>query len=142
MTIIKQIAPFLVSLAVVAALTIIVFSGSTFQTHGSVEESNEYFATTTGSLQTPAERTIKTGPGALGSVVLTGAMPGNIMFYNATTSNVLLRTGQKPTTTITIAEVAGSAEENTYTYDVAFTDGLLMITSAVPTAPTSTITWR
>lgn len=111
--------------------------------YGSVETGQEYNATTTGSIQLPAERNLKTGSGALGSVVITGALSGGkLTLYNATTSDVNKRTGQKATSTIVLADFPIGYSVGTYTFDASFSDGLLLITSASPTAPTSTITWR
>ena len=109
---------------------------------GSVQTGNEYNATTTGSIQTPAVRVLQTGPGSLGSVVITGANTGTIQLYNATTSDVTKRTGQKATSTITLADFPASAAAGTYTFDAVYTDGLLLVTSNSPVTPTSTITSR
>lgn len=107
---------------------------------GSVAFSNEYSATTTDSSYTAGVRTIKTGRGSLAQVTVTGANTGIVAFYDATTSDVSKRTGQKATSTITIAQFPASVAANTYTFDAQFNTGLLIVTSGV--APTTTITYR
>lgn len=106
---------------------------------GSVETGEEYLATTTFA-QSTAIRTLKTGFGALGQVVITGDNTGTITIYNATTSDVSQRTGQKASSTIIIADFPASSPEGTYTFDAGFTDGLLVVTSGAPA--TSTILYR
>lgn len=135
--------------AIVSLLLIGLFAYAILQSdpaYGSVEVSHEYTATTTaastlyGNTITVSTR-IKSGPGALGSVVLTGAASGIVNIYNATTSNVSLRTGQKATSTILLAAIPASMAAGTYTFDVAFTDGLY-IDLVSGNMPTSTITYR
>lgn len=119
---------------------------------GSVSFTDEYQATSTapsasaGAFVLVNTKTLKAGQFsacALGSVIITGANTGGLDFYNATTSNVSLRTGQKATSTILLASIPPSAVANTYTFDVACTDGLLMSLSAgVGTIPTTTVTYR
>src|SRR3990167_2507018 len=75
---------------------------------GSVFSGQEYVATTTASnsmygATITGDRLIKTGYGALGSVVITGAATGIINIYNATTSNILARTGNVATSSILLA---------------------------------------
>ena len=116
---------------------------------GSVEVSNEYLATSTaasgayGAVTTG--RVIKGGitkaSGTLGSVVVTGANTGVLNFYDATTTDVTLRTGNKATSTILLASIPTNMAAATYTFDVQFTDGLLLeLVSG--TMPTTTITYR
>jgi hypothetical protein len=106
---------------------------------GSVVVGNDYQATTTNAAST-AIRTIKSGAGSFGSLVITGDNTGTMTFYNATTSNVDLRTGNKATSSITIADFPASSPEGTYTFDAEFTDGLLVVTTGAPA--TSTVIWR
>ena len=106
---------------------------------GSVSDTNEYNATTTHALSV-TERTLRTGRGSLAQVTITGDNTGLITIYNATTSDVTRRTGQKATSTIIIADFPTATPEGTYTFDALYTDGLLVVTSGAPA--TSTITWR
>lgn len=108
------------------------------QAEASVSQTSEYLSTTTPS--SPAERTLKSGTGTIGQVTITGANTGFLLLFNATTSDVTKRTGQKATSTITIADFPASAAAGTYTFDAQFTDGLLLLTSG--NAPTTTITYR
>lgn len=109
---------------------------------GSVSVSSEYYSTTTTATGNPTIRLIKSGPGTLGSVVITGAQVGTIDIYNATTTDVNQRTNQAPTSTILLAQFPASAPAGTYTFDVVATNGIMLVTSAAPTVPTSTITYR
>lgn len=130
--------------AFLLALSYIVFQPAQ-PSLGSVNRANEYIATSTaGSASVgafTASRLIQTGAGALGSVVITGANTGVINFYDATTTNISSRTGQSSTSSIHIASIPASLVAGTYTFDVAYTDGLYVdIVSG--TAPTTTITFR
>lgn len=107
---------------------------------GSISDGQSYNSTTTKAFSWTNLPVLKTGSGTLGSVVLTGVAAGNITLYDATTSNVSLRTGQKATSTIYLGSVPNSAAAGTYTFDTTFNDGLLVDVQA--TTPTSTITWR
>lgn len=113
---------------------------------GSVGVSDEYTATTTAASSVDGatitgSKLVITGAGTLGSVVVTGANTGVFTLYDATTSNVNLRTGQKATSSIEIASFAASLVGGTYTFDTSFKDGLLinLVTGAMPT---TTITYR
>ncbi len=83
---------------------------------------------------------MQSGPATLGSVVITGAAAGVINIYDATTSNVNLRTGNVPTSTILKATFPASAAAGTYTFDTTVTNGLYV--SILGTMPTTTITYR
>jgi len=117
------------------------------QTFGSVAASNEYNATTTAAnnydgAQIVSPMKIKTGRGSLGSVIVlkAGTAGGRYNLYNATTSNYLLRTGQVASSTILITSLPTDLAAGTYTFDVAFSNGLLVDwTGAIGT---STITYR
>ncbi len=117
---------------------------------GSVAVSNEYqrvnLATSAayGATSTPQRSGItgnlKTGVGALGSVVITGAAAGAMNFYDATTSDVTRRTGNTPTSTILLASLPLSVAAGTYTFDVEFRTGLIV--DLVGVQPTTTVTFR
>jgi hypothetical protein len=113
---------------------------------GSVGITGEYHATTTAVSATygttiTGDGQIKIGQGTLGSVVITGADTGILNFYNATTSNVDLRTKNTASSTILMASIPASTAAGTYTFDVVFSDGLLLdVVSG--NIPTTTITWR
>ena len=105
-----------------------------------------YYSTTTPQAAQYGAKIVvlKSGYGVLGSVLFTGSpanKPGRITLYNATTSNVNLRTGGRATSTIFLAEFdPGQATSTSYVFDTTFTDGLLMVTNDIPA--TSTITWK
>lgn len=112
---------------------------------GSVIQGSEYHATTTStgrfaSGPTTLTATTSAISGTLGSVVITGAAAGTIDFYDATTSNVNLRTGNTASSSILLASFPTSAVVGTYTLDETFYTGLLVSFGA--TMATSTITYR
>lgn len=114
--------------------------------YGSIRVGDELFATSTAAnavygATITGDTLIKTGTGALGSVIITGANTGIINFYNATTSNVSARTGNTATSTILLASFPASAAAGTYTFDVVYTTGLLVELESGLMA-TSTITYR
>lgn len=110
-----------------------------------VTQGDEYNATTTALSAVYGSQTgsvlLKTGQGALGSVIVTGAATGIINFYDATTTNINLRASSKATSTIHVASIPASLAAGTYVFDAVFTDGLyLELVSG--NMPTTTITWR
>lgn len=79
--------------------------------------------------------------GVLRSVTITGGPKGGtIQFFDATTSNVQLRTGNKATSTILLMEIPAGSASSTYPCNCNFNTGLLLSTSG--SVPTSTITWE
>lgn len=135
---------------VLAVIVIAVIGGGIFLgkdngAQGSVTQGNEYVATSTADSTIygafTGDQLLKTGHGSLGSVVITGANTGIVNFYNATTSSVLDRTGNKATSSILMVSMPASLVAGTYTFDVAFTDGLLVeLESGL--MPTTTVTFR
>ena len=116
------------------------------EAYGSARPGDEYMATSTAASNVygatvTGDRLLKTGSGALGSVIITGANTGVVNFYNATTSSVLLRTGGAATSTILLASFPASAAAGTYTFDAEYTNGLLVELES-GTMSTSTITYR
>lgn len=112
---------------------------------GSVSVSSEYVATSTAANTVyggfTTGRLIKSGYGTLGQVTITGANTGIVNIYNATTTNVNLRAGNKATSTILIASIPASAAAGTYVFDAQFTDGLFLdLNSGI--MPTTTVTYR
>ncbi len=135
-------------IAIVAILSVL-FLIATYRTppaYGSVPITDEYMSTSTaansayGATVTGA-KVIKYGPGAFGSYIITGANTGIINFYDATTSNVNARTGQKATSTILLASFPASTVAGTYTFDAALTAGLYVdVVSGI--MATGTVTYR
>ena len=144
MTFIKSLAPFALALAVLT-LAAALFLFRPDLTAGSTVTGSEYIATSTAANTIYAasigSQTLKTGFGSLAQVTITGANTGVFNLYNATTSDVNKRTGNKATSTILIASFPASAAAGTYTFDATFTDGLYLdlISGSLPT---STITYR
>ena len=111
------------------------------QSFGSVSRVSEYHGTTTTSAGTPSYTTLLTGPGTLGSVVITGTSSGAFYLYDATSTNYILRTPPSATSSLNLlCQIAPYAPHGTYTFDRIFTKGLLFV--SVGTVPTSTITYR
>ncbi len=118
---------------------------------GSVSVSNEYsrvniatngaYGATTTPNVAGISGGIKVGAGSLGSVVITGAAAGVLNFYDATTSDVSKRTGNKATSTILLANLPASLVAGTYIFDAAFNYGLFYELNT-GTAPTTTVTFR
>ena len=79
--------------------------------------------------------------GTLVSVIFTTTGTG-FDLYNATTSNISLRTGQKATSSLLLASIPSSLAIGVYEYNVAFYDGLLLDSVSSTTIASTTITWR
>ena len=107
---------------------------------GSISDSNAYEALVTATGITANKDLIKTGSGTLGSVVITGAAAGTFEIYDATTTNSTLRTITATSSLKKLASFPTNAAAGTYTFDVAFTQG--MIVAFTGTQGTTTITWR
>lgn len=137
----EKIFKWISSIAVVALLAVIAFKpiSSLENNLGSVSQSSEYHATTTGYVATP-NQVLQATPGTFGSVVISGANTGNLFFYDATTTNINLRTGQAATNSLYIGSIPANAAAGTYTFDEVVYNGLVMVISGNP--PTSTITYR
>ncbi len=121
----------LAALAVIALMCVaVMLSQKPLAVQGSTARGSEYQGTTT---------VANTG-GTLGSVVITGAAAGVINIYDATTSNVNLRTPGLSSTTQLLATIPASTVAGTYTFDRVFFSGLYV--SIVGTTPTTTITFR
>ena len=110
---------------------------------GSVTVGNEYTATSTANVITgvAADRAIKDGWGALGSViVLDGSGTATYQLLNAS-STVMTNTAFSTSSNL-LAEIPAGVAAGTYTFDVTFTDGLYLDLVSVGTLTTSTITFR
>jgi hypothetical protein len=116
------------------------------QSYSGVQTGQEYYATSTAAsaaygANINGNRVIKTGYGSLSAVVITGANTGVFNFYDATTTNVNLRTGQKASSSILVASFPASVAAGTYVLDATFSTALLLdLVSG--SMPTSTITYR
>ena len=109
---------------------------------GSVTQGNEYFSTTTKNIvdgTVLTDRTLKTGPGSLAQITITGAAAGVVNLCDATTT-VIADRNNKATSSLTCWNIPASTAAGTYTFDAIFGDGLIIDT--VATAPTSTVMWR
>jgi len=145
---IKIIGGILTSMVLIlSSMLAVVTQEKASSTFGSVTVGNEYFSTTTSAasvLPIINNLTGNTAPrqGTFGSIILTGSVAGgNIDFFDATTTNVNLRTGQNATSTLILASIPTGAPAGTYTYDSIYKHGILMVTSGVNNS-TTTVTWR
>jgi len=128
---------------IIATIVFVVVFFNRNHTIASVPFGNEYHSNVTMNTFLGTNRSttqvFKTGAGTLGSVIITASGAGYFTLYDATTSNVNLRT--KATSSLNIlASFPTSATVGTYTFDNLFYDGLLLdVEGAIST---STITWR
>ena len=149
MTLTKKSLFILGALAVLAVVYVLGVSQQTDEVLASTIMGNDYMATSTAANSffgasvgaNPTGSIIKTGAGTLASVVIMGANTGVMNFYDATTTNILARTGNTSTSSILIASFSPSATVGTYTLDVEFSTALLLELNTGVFA-TSTITYR
>lgn len=136
----KKAFPYIACFAIVFGLFFLFESSHPSVATGSVTQGSEYHSTTTsvGRFNVPA--TLNVGPGALGSVVITGATSGIINIYDATTSNINQRAGTMASSSILLASFPASTAAGTYTFDALYYNGLLIDSSG--SVPTTTITYR
>lgn len=114
-------------------------------TLGSVNQSNEYHSTSTSvttgssSFSTTAGdyKVLQTGPGTLGSVVITYGSNAPLRILDATST----KTNTEWATT-TLADFKTTGTPGTYTFDVIFQKGLLVETVSTVGLASSTITYR
>lgn len=105
---------------------------------GSVMPGGEYHSTTTRTFNGTAIanlQVLKSEPGTLGSIIITGKNTGVITLYDATSTVT-----NTAWATSTLATFPTNAPEGTYTFDVPFYKGLLIEYSSA--LATSTITYR
>lgn len=126
-----------------AALILVVTKDAKIAT-GSTFVGNDYYATSTrGFTGTPLTNltVLRIGNGSLARVTITGANTGIIRLWNATTTNVNLRTNNVASSSLQMIEIPASAAANTYDFDAVFSTGILYeLVSGL--APTSTIMVR
>lgn len=118
---------------------------------GSVTYGNDYLATSTApsnvyGAQTALNMKLNAGngpsQGSLGSVTILGANTGILNIWDATTTNINLRTNQTATSSLKLlASIPASASAQTYVFDAQYSVGLVY---DVPLGiiPTTTITYR
>ena len=120
------------------------------QIMGSVSQSGEYHATSTSASTITKELRLGFDPndlnaikkGTFGSVIMTGTMRGEglIEIYDATTTNILARTGGTPSSSFLLTSIPTENSTGTYTYDVAYQNGLIMVITGI--VPKATVTYR
>jgi len=124
------------SIVAIVAILFILFAPKTINPIGSVSGGNDYAATTTDTnFNTALGNLVKTGQGTLGSVVISISSNAPLYLYDATST---IHTNYATTTLAAFpATVAG-----TYTFDVAFTRGLLVVGASTVGVASTTITSR
>ena len=122
------------------AIIAILGGGYTATQFGSIQDGNAYSSVTTATGLTTAKDLIKLGSGTLGSVVITGAAAGTFEIYDATTTNASLRTITATSSLVKLASFPTSAAVGTYTFDTAFSNGLIVAFTG--TQGTTTVTYR
>lgn len=110
------------------------------KTLGSIQDGQAYSSITTATGLTANKDLIKLGSGTLGSVVITGAAAGTFELYDATTTNASLRTITATSSLTKLASFPTNAAVGTYTFDIAFSQGLIVAFTS--TQGTTTITYR
>lgn len=129
-----------------------ILAGKSQPTFGSIMDGQQYFSTTTSSVAgtTWTEPVAVTGTtsvrsGTLGSVIITKQTQlTTLNIYDATTTNVNLRTGNVATSSIILASFASSTPVGTYTFDLVYKTGLLIDPTPIGgnMVASSTVTWR
>lgn len=131
-------------LIIIAILLVAFFLNKPNAAIGSVEQGNDYNATTTRNFTGTALTNLtvlKAGSGTLARVTVTGANTGIVRFWNATTTDVNRRTGNTASSSLLMIEIPASAAANDYDFDAEFSTGIIYeVVSGL--APTSTISWR
>jgi len=105
---------------------------------GSVDfESAGYMSTSTDSnFSAGTGKLLKTGSGILGSVVVTLGSSAPLVIYDATT------TIHTDSATTTLVNFKTTATAGTYTFDVTFNKGLLIVGASSVGMASSTVTWK
>ncbi len=132
-----------VILGIFTLLSVLVISNihQSSVTFGAVARGSDYQATSTnGNPGSPVDAVLQSVPGTLGSVIITGANTGVIQIFDATTSNVALRTGQTASSTLLLAYIPASTAAGTYAFDRNVYNGIYLNVTGL--APTTTITYR
>jgi hypothetical protein len=125
--------------AVLLAIVALFGGGYTATKVGSVSEGSAYNSINTNTASSNKDL-IKLGYGTLGSVIITGAAAGTFEIYDATTTNSVLRTVVATSSLIKLASFPTNAAVGTYTFDTAFTQGLIVAFTGAQ--GTTTITLR
>ena len=139
-----------ITLAAIFVMCAVFFTGYTLKqpkqqsqeqvSFGSVDKSSEYHATTT-LATTLGQNLVASGQGTFGSVIINVLGAGSTVFYDTTTTNINLRTGQIATTSLNILGVVAASQANgTYTYDEIYYNGIMAVYNGAQ--GTSTITYR
>ena len=133
----NKISIILISVIIILLACIFIFTDNSGKpiALGSIQDGQAYTSTSTASdWGASTNRMLKVGNGTLGSVIITGATAGGAIELRNATSTI-------DTGSTTIATFVAGAIGGTYTFDVAFTRGLAVITTSGLIA-TTTITFR
>lgn len=137
----KKLFYFIAGLIVLTLAVIVVGLIPPSDSLGSVTVGNEYNSTTSKTTLFDRINTLKTGSGALGSVIISITNTSNLILYDATTTNTNLRAVNLTTSSLPVLASFGiSPTVGTYVYDTIFFNGLLMVFNGAPGS--TTITWR
>jgi len=121
--------------AFLGAMALIFGGGYTATNLGSVALGGDYHSTSTEAGFVDGT-VVQSGPGTLGSVVITGSTTGTLVLYDATSTVT-----NTSWATTTLATFPASTAAGTYTFDIMFQKGLMVVAPSAGLA-TSTITWR
>lgn len=129
-----------IGVVLVSFLTFFVVFNKDNTNLGSVSRGESYQSVVTATELTDNKDLLKLGSGVLGSVVITGAASGTFEFYDATTTNATLRTITATSSLRRLASFPTNATAGTYTFDVAYSQGLIVAFKG--TQGTTTVTYR
>lgn len=123
-------------LAIFGILTVALFVFVALKTSepaiASVSQGSEYIATTTQGIN--SNMLLNTGFGTFGSVVITGLNTGTLTVYDSASTTITAASST------VLASFPASAPVGTYTFDVRYTKGLVIVPTG--TQATSTVTYR
>lgn len=140
----------LIGTGLILGIALLVFVGfQSLPVLGSVADDGVYnYTRITNSNASTSPQIIKQGQGVLGSIVVSSTTIGTLYVYDGTVMDVKLLTGASTaqtfsttTATTTIAYFGPSPTSGTYTFDVAFTDNLVIMPST-DFYGSYTLTWR
>jgi len=138
----KNILSLAILLVVIGMLSII--WQKPWQVGASVAVGNQYQATTTPQVADrsnlcPARLGMASSTtGVLGAVNITTTGAGELVIYDATTTNSALRTGAAATSSLILASFQASPTVGSYHFDIEFKNGLLIDYTTTGTGVAST----
>lgn len=120
----------IIAVSLVLILGVVFTLGGQSETQGEmisgVNRGNERHSTTTSEISASRISQLSSQAGGLGYVTFTQSNTVGWTIWNATTSNINLRTGNKATSTLILADFPASMAVGTYQFDSIATDGIIV----------------